>query len=234
VSQELMSTTTPKALALSTEARAAMMEAFAENVSMGAISEFDLPRIKVVSGAALWLIPGLERQETADRIEVIILLKRNARVYFAIKDGGNQAPDCSSTNCKIGVGTPGGECARCPFARFGSAIDGGKGQACKEVIQMFFLRMAAIFPEIVTLPPTSLSAARQFFVRASTQGLVYHRVIVSIELQEAKNAANQVYGKARINMVRRLTEDEVAGIAEFRGMAQQIAGDVETAAAGPE
>ena len=34
------------------------------------------PRIKVMSGAALWLLPGLEREETAQKIEGIILLKR--------------------------------------------------------------------------------------------------------------------------------------------------------------
>jgi hypothetical protein len=234
MSQELVQVAVPKALALPAEERAAMMEAFAENVSMGALSEFDLPRIKVMTGAALWLLPGLEREETTHRIEGIILLKRNARVYYASKDAGNVPPNCSSANGVTGVGDPGGECVKCDFAKWDSALDGGGGQACKQVTQLFFLRMDSIFPEVVTLPPTSMKAAKQFFVRAATQGVTYHKAIVAIELEKAQNAKSQPYGRAKITFLRRLTDDEIAGIAQFRALAQQIAGEVQTAATATE
>ena len=106
MSQELIKIAAPKALALPAEERSAMMEAFAENVTAGALSEFDLPRIKVMTGAALWLLPGLEREETAQKIEGIILLKRDARVYYASKDTGNAPPNCSSTNSITGARHP--------------------------------------------------------------------------------------------------------------------------------
>lgn len=234
MSQELIKIAAPKALALPAEERSAMMEAFAENVTAGALSEFDLPRIKVMTGAALWLLPGLEREETAQKIEGIILLKRDARVYYASKDTGNAPPNCSSTNSITGHGTPGGECAKCSFAAWDSAPDGGGGQACKQVKQLFFLRMDSLFPEVVTLPPTSMKGANQFFVRAATQGVTYHKAIVAIELEKAQNAKGQPYGKAKIAFVRRLSDDEIAGIAEFRALAQQIAGQVQTAAAAAE
>ena len=53
----------PLALTLNDEQVAEHQEAFAMNVASGNVSAFDLPRIKVMSGAALWLIPGLENDE---------------------------------------------------------------------------------------------------------------------------------------------------------------------------
>ena len=120
-------------------------------------------------------------------------------------------------------------------SRSGTArTDGGGGQACKQVKQLFFLRTDSLFPEVVTLPPTSMKGANQFFVRAATQGVTYHKAIVALELEKAQNGKGQPYGKAKITFVRRLTDDEIGGIAEFRALAQQIAGQVKTAAAATE
>ena len=60
MSQELVKVTAPKALSIPPDEAAAVQEAFAINIASGTVSEFDLPRIKVMSGAALWLIPSLE------------------------------------------------------------------------------------------------------------------------------------------------------------------------------
>ena len=98
MSQELVKVTAPKALSIPQEEAAAVQEAFAINIAGGAVSEFDLPRIKVMSGAALWLIPSLEGDETAPRIEGVIVYARDTRVYYASKDAGNVPPDCSSTD----------------------------------------------------------------------------------------------------------------------------------------
>ena len=76
----------PKALTLQKEEAAAVQEAFAINVASGAVSEFDLPRIKVMSGAAFWLIPKLEGDETAPSVEGVIVFARDTRAYYASKD----------------------------------------------------------------------------------------------------------------------------------------------------
>jgi hypothetical protein len=231
MSQELTTIkTAPLALTLSNDQVAAHQEAFAMNVASGNVSAFDLPRIKIMSGAALWLIPGLENEETAPRIEGVIVYARDTRVYYSKKDAGNVPPDCSSTDNITGKGKPGGECAMCPFAEWDSAPDGGAGMACKQVKQLFLMRGDSMLPEVVSLPPTSLRAAQKFFLALASKGVPYTGAIVSIELEKAQNAAGKPYGKAKFAVVRRLSAEEHARAHEFRAMAQQLAGQVRTTA----
>ena len=114
----------PKALSIPPDEAAAVHEAFAINVASGSVSEFDLPRIKVMSGAALWLIPKLEGDETAPKIEGVIVFARDARVYYASKDAGNVPPDCSSTTrSRASRASPPGRrrVQGCPMAQWDSA-----------------------------------------------------------------------------------------------------------------
>jgi len=230
MSQELIKVTAPKALSIPQEEAAAVQEAFAINIASGTVSEFDLPRIKVVSGAALWLIPSLEGDETAPKIEGVIVFSRDARVYYASKDAGNVPPNCSSRDCITGQGEPGGECSACALAKWESAQDGA-GQACKQVKQLFFLRGDSMFPEVVSLPPTSVKAARQFLVKLTTQGIPYYGALVAIELEKVQNAAGKPYGRAILKFLRRLTPDEQQRAVEFHQMCQQFAGRVQTGTA---
>jgi hypothetical protein len=234
MSQELVKVTAPKALSIPQEEAAAVQEAFAINIAGGAVSEFDLPRIKVMSGAALWLIPSLEGDETAPRIEGVIVFSRDARVYYASKEAGNVPPDCSSVDGITGVARPGinagGACAQCPLAKWESAQE-GVGQACKQVKQLFFLRGDSMFPEVVSLPPTSVKAARQFLVKLTTQGIPYYGALVAIELEKAQNAAGKPYGRAIMKFLRRLTPDEQQRAVEFHQMCGQFAGRLQTTAA---
>jgi hypothetical protein len=231
MSQELAKVTAPKALSIPQEEAAAVQEAFAINIAGGTVSEFDLPRIKVMSGAALWLIPSLEGDETTPKIEGVIVFSRDARVYYASKDAGNVPPNCSSTDGVTGRGTPGGDCRICPLAKWDSAQDGGGGQACKQVKQLFFLRGDSMFPEVVSLPPTSVKAARQFLVKLTTQAIPYYGALVAIELEKAQNAAGKPYGRASMKFLRRLSPDEQARAIEFHQMCQQFAERVQTGTA---
>jgi hypothetical protein len=230
LSQELVKVTAPKALSIPPDEAAAVQEAFAINIASGTVSEFDLPRIKVMSGAALWLIPSLEGDETTPKIEGVIVFARDARVYYASKDAGNVPPDCSSTDGITGNGKPGGECKSCPLAKWESAQE-GSGQACKQVKQLFFLRGESMFPEVVSLPPTSVKAARQFLVKLTTQGIPYYGALVAIELEKAQNAAGKPYGRASLKFLRRLSQDEQQRAVEFHRMCGQFAGRVQTTAA---
>jgi hypothetical protein len=230
LSQELVKVTAPKALSIPPDEAAAVQEAFAINIASGTVSEFDLPRIKVMSGAALWLIPSLEGDETVPKIEGVIVFSRDARVYYASKDAGNVPPDCSSTDGITGHGKPGGECKSCPLAKWESAQE-GSGQACKQVKQLFFLRGESMFPEVVSLPPTSVKAARQFLVKLTTQGIPYYGALVAIELEKAQNAAGKPYGRASLKFLRRLSPEEQQRAVEFHQMCGQFAGRVQTTTA---
>ena len=217
MSQELVKCIdAPLALTMPEERRQEVMAAFATNCASGSITEFDLPRIKVASGMAKWLVPGLEGDKTEDDLEGVVVLARDTRVYYASKDAGNVPPDCSSIDARTGTGKPGGDCESCPLAQWDSAPDGGSGQACKQVKQLFMVRGASMLPEVVSLPPTSLKAVRQFFLKLATQGIQYYQCILRIELEKAQNAQGKVYGKAVMRFVRKLTSDETERAEEVR------------------
>src|SRR5579885_2975551 len=197
--QELVKINAPRALTLGPEAAQAVQEAFAVNIAGGSVSEFDLPRIQVNPGTALWLIPTLEGEETAQRIEGVIVFARDTRAYYQSKDAGNVPPDCSSSDNVTGVVKP-----------------------------LFMLRGDAMFPEVVSLPPTSVRNARQFFLKLTTQGIPYYQAFVAIELEKAQNGQGKTYGKAVLKFLRRLAPEETERAVEFHQMCQQFAGRVPT------
>ena len=221
MSQELVKATgAPLALTMPEEERQAVMTAFAVNCASGSITEFDLPRIKVASGTALWLIPGLEGDTTAGVIEGVVVSARDTRVYYKAKDAGSVPPDCSSIDGRTGSGDPGGECTGCPLAQWGSGEN--DAQACKQVKQLFMLRGTSMLPEVVSIPPTSLKAIRQFFLKLATQGIQYYQCILRVELEKAQNAQGKVYGKALPKFVRKLTADEIARAEEVRAFVESF------------
>ena len=235
MSQELTRITpAPHALTVSEEEARAVQEAFAVNIASGSITEFDLPRIKPVNGEALWKIPTLEGHETAQSIEGVIAFARDTRAYYPGKEIKNQPPDCSSLDGVTGISKAGinlgGECVKCPMAQWDSNHETG-AQACKQAKQLFMLRGTSMFLEVVSLPPTSLKAVRQFFLKLVTQGIQYYQCIIRIDLVEAKNAQQQVYGKAAMKFVRKLSADEIARASEFRALAESISGRVSPGAA---
>ena len=83
-----------------------------------------------------------------------------------------------------------------------------------------------MLPEVVSLPPTSLKAVRQFFLKLTTQGIQYHQLIIRIDLEKAQNAQGKPYGKAAMKFVRKLSPDEAARATEFRDLALSISGRV--------
>jgi len=227
MSQELTkSSPAPAALLVTEEEAAAVREAFAVNIASGSITEFDLPRIRPVNGEALWKIPTLEGHQTAQSIEGVVVFARDTRAYYPGKDITNQPPDCSSMDGITGIAKAGvnlgGECRKCPMAQWESAPDSG-AQACKQSKQLFILRGSSMFLEVVSLPPTSLKAVRQFFLKLVTQGVQHHQRILRIDLKESTNAQHQKYGTAVLNFVRKLSAEEVARAVEFRKLAESIA-----------
>ena len=65
----------PLALTMPEQELEEALAAFQTNCAGGVLTVFDLPRIKMASGTALWLIPGLEGETTAPSIECVVVLK---------------------------------------------------------------------------------------------------------------------------------------------------------------
>jgi len=101
---------------------------------------------------------------------------------------------------------------------------GGRGQACKQTRLLFLAVPHLLIPITVQLPPTSLSAARKFFLQLSSEGLAYWTVLMRIGLETAKNSQGIGYSKATFALLSKLPP-ELAN--RFRAMGQALLGNGE-------
>lgn len=181
------------------------VELMRENVGAGGVSVFDLDRVRIPAGGGItWEVPSLEGPEAVKTIDGIIVHWREPRAYWRESfstTGGGTPPDCSSDDGLFGVGDPGGACARCPNAVFGSAVDdkgeAAKGQACKQMRLLFMLRQGDLLPLAMFLPPTSITPLRQYFMRLTSKGRPYYSVVTRLALDQKTSGGNIKYSVAR-------------------------------------
>ena len=132
--------------------------------------QMNFPRVKIPSGGSLQFeIPtgDPDNPDYAKTLTGIILFNHPNNAYWPEGDANddNATPLCSSTDGKLGVGTPGGSCAVCAMNQFGSAAE-RRGKACKNMRVLYLLRSGELVPLQLSLPPTSLKPFRQFIGQA--------------------------------------------------------------------
>ena len=188
-----------------------LREALQENLGGAGLSPFDLDKVKIPSGGGTtWAVPTLEGEDEVKELLGIIVHVQNARAYWAGDFAGGQTPpDCVSDDAVYGVGNPGGECAKCPYAAFGSDKN-RRGQACKLIQRMFLLQAGATLPLVVNLPPGSLKGARKYLLRLVSAGQKASGVVTRITLEKDKNADGIVFSKALFQMAGKLDEAQAA------------------------
>jgi len=200
---------------------AEIRDAVSANLGDSGMSASDLERIKIpAGGGAAWAIQGLDGEEMLKELAGIIVAWRDTRAYWSVpmeQSDGNMPPDCYSLDARTGTGKPGGNCHKCPLAQFGSD-DGGPGQACKLVRQLFLIREDNLLPEIVSLPPSSIKPARQYFMRLASKAVPCFSLITKIGLEKTKNAQGIVYSRAAFTSGGRLTPEQAARIKEYAAM----------------
>lgn len=205
----------------------AVMESIAANIGSGAVSEFDLPRLKVpAGGGTVWMVQTLEGEEPIQALLGVIIWKRDIRTYWQKgydETAERNPPDCQSPDGIVGIGEPGGECAKCPLAQFGSDPKGGKGQACAQGEQLFLLTESSMLPTLLTLPPTSLKPARQYMMKLIGQGVPYYAALTAVTLKVVPNAAGIKYSQAEFQFVRMLSEQERGAAIAWQSMMTSIA-----------
>jgi hypothetical protein len=203
-----------------------MLTVFRDNIGTARISTFELPRIKCPTGGeTIWIVQTPEGTETTREIEGIVTAWKTGRAYWktSIKaGGGNRPPDCSSNDSFYGKGDPGGKCEDCPFAQFGSAPEGGRGQACKQVRQMLYLRPGEILPYLISVPPTSLRNASQYFLGLVGRQIPYWGVTTKIRLESATNEAGKRYARMVFTVGRRLEGPEVTILKPYHEEMEQM------------
>lgn len=178
----------------------------------------DLDRVKIPSGGGVaWEIPSLSGVDTAKELVGVIIHHQDARAYWkqGIEEaGGNQPPDCSSSDGRNGLGTPGGSCTTCPLAAFGSDSK-GNGQACKAAKILYMVTQETLLPIAVVMAPTSIKPLRQYLIRLASRGLRPSSVVTSITLEKTKNADGITYAKAVPAMKEALPPEQASAIAKY-------------------
>jgi len=195
-----------------------LSEVIQENLGGEKLQPSDLDKIKVPSGGSLsWELPDLSEGSIASKeIEGVIIYKKNFNVYwekdFAASDGG-QAPDCFSNDTMFGEGNPGGACNKCPFNQWGSD---GAGKACKNKASLFILLPGSLLPVVLTLPPTSMKAAKTYFMRLASGGVKYSDAITKMSLEKEKSNGGIDYGRLVFELGEKLDTEAKARIKAYR------------------
>lgn len=189
-------------------------EAIAEE--MDGLGTIPYDRVKIPSGGgAAFEIPTEDEEapEVATEIVGVILDHHpvNSR-WNGAYDGSDEPPVCSSYDGKKGIEAETGvitDCADCPYNTFGSAAD-GRGKACKNSHRLYILRQGNPVPLVLTLPPTSIKYARDYFAKSIVlKGLRCFGVITKITLKKEKSADNIQYSRACFTLVGKLTAEQI-------------------------
>ncbi len=200
-------TSTTKALTL---VSAKDVRALVETNQGGRLDASQLDRIRIPAGGALaWEVPTLDGEESYKEIEGVIVHITYQNAYWATgidESGGGTPPDCAAIDAKTGLGNPGGDCAVCPLNQWGSDQRGSKGKACKNLMILFIQQPGAILPMAVILPPTSIKAAKKYFMRLTSAGIPYYAAVSVLSLEKAKNENGIAYSTLAIKP-KRLHED---------------------------
>jgi hypothetical protein len=197
-------------------------EALSENLGGRPIGPRDLEQITVPAGGGIaWTVQTLDGPDSVKVIEGVIVARKDQRSYWRddFEGGGGSPPDCYSLDLEIGIGDPGGSCADCPFAKFGSARGGeGSGQACAQTMLLMTITKDELLPKVVVVPPSSLKAMRQYFMRLTSSALPYHAVITRFGLKQTKSGGGITYSEIVPEMGGRLTPEERAKLVPLREM----------------
>lgn len=206
-----------------------LQEVMSANIGIGTVRAWDLPRIQLpTQGGDEWRLPTPFGVESEESFEAIIVHWRDARLYWKIafeESGGGTPPDCKSNDGLTGIGEPGGVCAQCPYAQFGSA-DRGDGQACKQLRMLFLVMTGDSVPKYLPLPPTSLSPMRQYFMQLLSADYPFYAVTTRFSLRQAGDRAMR-YSVVDPQAITPLGDDQLLKISAYRKAIQPFLDEVE-------
>lgn len=193
------------------------VEMFAENLTDMEMTIFDLPKINLPAQKGKSFIIESTEEEIKE-IEGVVLCTTKNRAKWPPDDAEEAGfPECSSPDGKYSF--DGKECATCPFNQFKSDVKGGKGKACKEKINIFFLREDMALPEIVSLPVTSHKNWKKYSVKLLANKLGLTGTYTKITAETVTEGANSY---AICNFVisdKRPTTEETA---KLKKLAEQL------------
>lgn len=132
--------------------------------------------------------------------------------------GGSNPPTCSALDGRYGVGSPGGECARCQFNQWGSdeRTDGGRGKACKNLYRLYVLPLGDILPLMIAAPPTSLgNVAAYMRLLTSKAKKPHYAVVTNIALEKATNAGGISYSRLLLSRAGDVPTEQISSLKAY-------------------
>jgi hypothetical protein len=197
------------------EDRVQVIQQLRETFGGGVVLHRDLERVKnPTSGGHTFKVATLDGEEHVETLTGVIVAWRDARMYWSkpFGSGGKVPPDCSSSDGITGVGDPGGPCATCKYAQFGSKVGPGgqptRGTACRQVRQLLMMR-GSLLPDVINVTPGSMNQCISYMRRLLSFGMPYYHTITEISLAPAANADGIDYSQMRFRrMPENLTEEQ--------------------------
>lgn len=191
----------------------AIAEAIAEE--MDGLGSVPFDRVKIPSGGGLaFELPSEDGEdaEVAKELVGVILHHHPVNAFWREKfAGGNEQPDCSSMDGKVGIDRETGECKNCSACQYNQFGSDGNGKACKNVHRIYMLREGNPVPLILSLPPTSLKHMRDYISkRILLKGMRCYHAVTKITLKKEKSAGGIDYSRAAFTFVDKLTPDQIA------------------------
>ena len=195
----------------------------------------DLVHIKFPTGGETsWIVTKGGNKTLVNELTGILVLQNPQRVFWTDPEPKNNAPECMSMDGKKpipgGLYAPGGAraddnptgtCRNCPMAQWGSDLKGRAGQACKERKLLFLLTEGAMLPVVVTVPPASLKAFKEWAVGLMTDMVGYWGVEVGLSLVEAQSKDGQKYAELKLRVIRTLSDAETEASKQYKEMVKE-------------
>lgn len=186
-----------KYMVLDNGAATDVSELLEANMGGGDFGPRNLTQVKVPAGGGMtWAVPHPDGEQDFRELTGVILFAQNTRAYYSsgVGEGPAGPPDCASDDGITGVGTPGGTCATCPLAQFGSAVRNGQpaaGQACGSKKLLYLLLPDRILPVVVSAPATSLKAIQAYMGGLLQVGQPIYSVETTLTLKREERGGNK-------------------------------------------
>ena len=182
---------------------------------MAGASELPVTRVTVPSGGGKYFNMGDDMPPTAV-IEGVIMESQFCNAYWDKPMGeGDAAPTCASTDGMSGWYMLDGElmersCRTCPMNRMGSAGEGKRGKACKNIAILRMLVDGQALPMEVKVPTMSVGNLSRYLARElAARGLDVWQVTTKLTLRDAVNAGGIKYSQIAFECTGRVDDQEI-------------------------
>lgn len=152
-------------------------------------------------------------------IEAVMIFHTAARAWWKSQEVTGSLPDCSSYDGQrpaTGKGPKGEtDCSKCPLNEFGSGKE-GRGKACKERLNAFFVRKDDRLPNLLPLPPTSIRPFSRYVTALINGGKPLSAVVTELSLEKKQAGGGQAYSVVVAKVGREMTFAEMKTARDMR------------------